>query len=149
MNKTLLTFSALLMIVAGVALVWMANQTRKPPVETMVLTATPTADVPPPPRRKKDVPAGWLDQFTLTERSGKEFRSSDMDGHVWAASVFFADCPGECHQQNLAIAQIAKEFGPEGVTFVSITCNPERDTAERLREYARNYTKSEKEWLFL
>lgn len=150
MNKALLTFSALMMLACGVALLWVATQWNRPAVETVrIPTKLTISDAPPPPRKKKDLPEGWIDKFTLTERSGKQFKSTDLDGKVWAASVFFADCPGECHQQNLAISQFAKEFGPEGVTFVSLTCNPERDTPERLREYARNYTKSDNEWLFL
>lgn len=149
MNKALLTFSALMMVLFGSLLVYMAMRAGRADVEAVVLPTQTATDAPPPPRAKKDIPPGWLDQFTLTERSGKEFKSSDLDGQVWAASVFFADCPYECKQQNESIAQFAKEFGPEGVKFVSITCNPERDTPERLREYARNFTKSEDQWLFL
>ena len=149
MNKALLGVSALGLLLSGVGLIWLANNRRTPPVEVGVLATTPTNDTRPQPRRKKDVPEGWLNEFTLTERNGKEFKSADLDGQVWAASFFFADCPGECHQQNQAIAQIAKDFGPQGVTFVSITCDPERDTPQRLREYAHTYTKSADDWLFL
>jgi protein SCO1 len=149
MRRALLMLVALLCVAGGLAVLVLARQWGQPPVEALVLTPAPRGDAPPAPRAKKDVPAGWLDQFTLTERSGRALASEDLDGKVWAASFFFADCPGECHQQNMAIAQIQREFGPQGVTFVSITCNPERDTPERLREYARTYTKSADEWLFL
>lgn len=149
MKRAVLFAVALLFLAGGVVAVMMASQMRRPPVEAQQVVVRRTTDTAPLPRAKKDVPQGWLDEFTLTERSGKKFDSAEMAGKVWAASFFFADCPGECHQQNLAIAQIAKEFGPEGVTFVSVTCNPERDTPERMREYARTYTKSPNEWLFL
>lgn len=148
MKRAVLIFVALLCIAAGSVAVMMAMQRGRPPVEVKQLTVRPTNNAPPP-RAKKDLPKGWLDEFELTERSGKKFDSKDMTGKVWAASFFFADCPGECHQQNLAIAQVAKEYAPKGVTFVSITCNPERDTPQRLQEYARTYTKSPDEWLFL
>ena len=149
MNKALLGISALGLLITGVALVWVANQWRQPIIEVGSLPTTPTTDSRPMPRSKQSLPEGWMKEFALTERSGKEFKTENMYGKVWGASFFFADCPGECRQQNLAIAQIAKEFGPQGVTFVSITCDPERDTPERLREYAHTYTKSADEWLFL
>jgi protein SCO1/2 len=151
MNKTLLFFAALLLLVAGGSAIWIAAKMNRPAIEGRSLTVAPDVkkDAPPPLLNRREVPSGWLDSFELTERSGKKFHTDDMAGKVWAASFFFADCPGECHQQNLAIAQIQKEFGPQGVVFVSITVNPERDTVARLREYAPKYTKSDNEWLFL
>lgn len=148
MKRAMLIGLALLLIVAGGAVVMRAMQMNRPPVEVRTLPAKAGNDRPPP-RAKKDVPAGWLDEFALQERNGKQFNSQDMAGKVWAASFFFADCPGECHQQNLAISQVARDFADQDVTFVSITVNPERDTPERLREYARTYTKSADKWLFL
>jgi protein SCO1/2 len=147
MKKALLVFAALAFIAGGVAVVVYAQRLNRPPVE--VRNLTPKTNNAPPPRAKKDVPAGWLDEFTLTERSGQEFQSKDMEGKVWAASFFFSKCPGECHRQNQAIAQFAKEFGPKGVTFVSISVDPDSDTPEVLRTYARNYTESATDWLFL
>lgn len=149
MNKTLLFFAALLLLVAGGTALWMAANMRRPAIEVQPLVVAKVKDGPPPLLNRRDVPKGWLDSFTLTERSGKKFNTDDMAGKVWAASFFFADCPGECHQQNLAIAQLQKEFGPQGVVFVSISVNPERDTVARLREYAPKYTRSDDEWLFL
>jgi cytochrome oxidase Cu insertion factor (SCO1/SenC/PrrC family) len=149
MNKTFLMLAAAVLFLAGVGAIWFANQYRQEPVSVKVLPSqTGTAEAPSP-RAKKDVPAGWLDSFELTERSGKKIGTEDLAGKVWAASFFFADCPGECHQQNLSIGQFQQEFGPQGVTFVSITVNPKRDTPERLREYAGRYTKSADQWLFL
>jgi cytochrome oxidase Cu insertion factor (SCO1/SenC/PrrC family) len=138
-----------LLLVAGGTAIWMAANMNRPAIEVKPLLVTNTKDGPPPLLNRRDVPAGWLDSFELTERSGKKFNTDDMAGKVWAASFFFADCPGECHKQNLAIAQLQKEFGPEGVVFVSISVNPERDTVARLREHAPKYTKSEDQWLFL
>lgn len=148
MKRAALILLALLLIAGGSAALIMATQMNRPPVEVKQLTVRP-ANEAPPPRAKKDLPKGWLDNFTLTERSGRKFHSADLEGKVWAASFFFADCPAECHRQNQSISQIAKEFGPQGVTFVSITVDPERDTTQRLQEYARTYTKSPDQWLFL
>jgi len=97
---------------------------------------------------------GWRDaavirDFKLTERSGKTFDSKSLDGQVWVTSFFFASCPTECVLQNNHVATLAREFGPKGVTFVSITCDPANDTSARLRDYANQFNADPERWLFL
>ena len=91
----------------------------------------------------------WIKEFTLTERTGKAFDSRDLAGRVWVASFFFATCPSYCVQQNQHIKHLHDEFATEGVTFVSITCDPKNDTPEKLREYARRFDADPERWLFL
>lgn len=80
-------------------------------------------------------PVRALDDFELVERSGEPVRLASLRGKVWAASFFFASCPGFCKQMNQAIAELQAELGVEGVTFVSVTVDPKNDTPERLRSY--------------
>ena len=91
----------------------------------------------------------WIEDFVLTKRNGKEFDSQELDGQVWVGSFFFATCPTTCVQQNETIQKLCEEFGPQGVRFVSITCDPEKDTPQRLREYAAPFNADPKEWVFL
>ncbi len=90
-----------------------------------------------------------IKEFSLTERSGREFDSKELDGKVWVVSFFFSSCPSTCKDQNGHVARLQKEYGPKGVTFVSISCDPETDTPERLREYAHSFNADPKHWLFL
>jgi cytochrome oxidase Cu insertion factor (SCO1/SenC/PrrC family) len=50
-------------------------------------------------------------------------------------NFFFSSCPGTCLQQNQKIKEIAQVYGPKGVRFLSITCDPEIDDPGRLAEY--------------
>jgi cytochrome oxidase Cu insertion factor (SCO1/SenC/PrrC family) len=92
---------------------------------------------------------GLLTEFTLTERSGRPFHSADLDGKVWVTSFFFASCPSACRSQNEQIKQLASDFGSRGVTFVSITCDPEIDTPDVLSRYADLFNADPQQWLFL
>jgi len=92
---------------------------------------------------------GEIKDFVLTERSGTQFDSRSLDGEVWVASFFFASCPTECQFQNEAVAGLQREFGPKGVKFVSITCDPANDTPARLRDYANRFNADPDQWLFL
>ncbi len=99
-------------------------------------------------RRKLDgnppIPA-----FKLTRADGKEFDSKSMLGKVWVASYFFANCPGPCYRLNQALAALQAEADFNDVQFVSITCDPDNDTPDELREYAKRFSADPKRWVFL
>ena len=91
-----------------------------------------------------------IEQFTLTERSGKPFRSKSLDGQIWVASFFLIKCrEGRCDRQNLHLAELDKEYGPCGVRFLSITCDPKKDNPPELARYADRFGADPKRWLFL
>jgi len=89
-----------------------------------------------------------VDNFELTERSGKPFRSADMKGKVWVATYFFTSCPGECIRlnRNIQVMQAMPEL--KDVTWVSITCDPDTDTTETLAKYADTMQADPNRWLF-
>jgi len=86
--------------------------------------------------------------FELTERSGKPFRSEDMQGRVWVVSYFFTTCPGQCLRLNSNIQILSKQADLKDVVWVSITCDPDNDTLEALRAYADRWQADPERWLF-
>ena len=46
-------------------------------------------------------------------------------------------------------SKLAKEFGPQGVVFLSITCDPANDTPVALALYAQEFAADSDQWLFL
>lgn len=88
-----------------------------------------------------------LDEFSFVERGGQTVHLADLKGKVWVASFFFTECPGFCLQMNQEVAALSQDF--PGVTFVSISVDPEKDTPERLREYAKARGADPRRWLFL
>jgi protein SCO1/2 len=91
----------------------------------------------------------WMEGFTLTERSGKLVQWKDLDGQVRVTSFFFSSCPANCLQQNLKVREIQQAYANKDVVCVSITCDPDIDSPERLREYAAKLNASPDQWLFL
>lgn len=89
-----------------------------------------------------------LEEFELTERSGKPFRSTDMKGKVWVASFFFASCAGQCPRLNATIRSLHIDPELADVTWVSITVDPDNDTLPVLQEYADRYKADPERWLF-
>jgi protein SCO1 len=90
-----------------------------------------------------------LDGFTLTERSGRVVQWGDLKGKVRVVSFFFSSCPASCLQQNMKTRDLARAYAGKDVVFVAITCDPDIDSPERLREYATKLEAQGDNWLFL
>jgi cytochrome oxidase Cu insertion factor (SCO1/SenC/PrrC family) len=89
-----------------------------------------------------------LTDFELTERSGRAFRSANMRGRVWVATFFFTTCPGNCIRLNRNIQSMHSLPELKDVTWVSITCDPETDQLQELRNYAEQWKADPDRWLF-
>lgn len=88
-------------------------------------------------------------EFQLTDQDGKVFESSSLQGKVWVGSVFFSSCPSTCRAQNQQVAKLQRKFGDRGVQFVSITCDPDKDTPKTLKSYASLFGADHEKWHFL
>jgi protein SCO1/2 len=104
-----------------------------------VVKAAKPGELPPVP----------LEKFTFTDENGEPFAMEQLKGKVWAASYFFATCPGFCLQMNYGVAELADALKDEDVTFVSFTVDPETDKPEDLKAYAKKLGADPKRWKFL
>ena len=87
-----------------------------------------------------------LSEFKFTERDGRTVSLADLEVSVFVLNFFFANCPGTCRKLNEKVAVLHKEFGPRGVKFVSVTIDPSSDTAERLKNYSKDFGADENWW---
>jgi cytochrome oxidase Cu insertion factor (SCO1/SenC/PrrC family) len=108
----------------------------------------PPASVHPQPLAGQLEPQP-VEDFTLTDSYEQPFDTRDLRGQVYVASFFFTTCPSVCRQQNQMIRSLHAEYGRQGVRFLSITCDPQNDTPEKLREYGQLYEADAEEWFFL
>jgi cytochrome oxidase Cu insertion factor (SCO1/SenC/PrrC family) len=93
--------------------------------------------------------AGWLQDFELTERSGKLIKSQDLLGEPYVACFFFSTCPGTCTRQSNKMQLLQNKFKGKPIKFVSISVDPEIDTPAVLSEYAEKFQADKERWLFL
>lgn len=145
MNKAIIFWLALLFLFCGGAVIWAGYKYS-------VRTGSGLdghAESPDGAKQPYVPDGGLLETFALTDRSGKQVRSQDFDGKVQVVSFFFSSCPSVCRQQNRQVETLVKEFGPQGVKFVSITCDPDTDTPPVLAEYARQFHSPGDQWYFL
>jgi protein SCO1/2/putative membrane protein len=102
-----------------------------------------------PPARADDL--SEVQDFSLTERSGRTVTRQDLLGKVWVASFIFTRCAGSCPQISRTMRRLQDQTaGQEDVVLVSISVDPNYDTPAFLRDYAdKRYHADPERWLFL
>jgi cytochrome oxidase Cu insertion factor (SCO1/SenC/PrrC family) len=128
--RTGLVLGALLAVAAGASL-WFSASVRDRGAAGLPVIAT-------------------VPDFTLTEASGRAVSRDDLSGGPWVADLVFTSCGGICPLMSAEMARLVSQTSSlEGVHFVSISVDPERDTPEALTRYAERYEADRSRWLFL
>jgi len=93
---------------------------------------------------------GTIPNFELTAETGEPFQGKSLAGQVWVADFIFTSCQGPCPRMSGLMRVIQKELaGVQGVTLVSFTVDPDRDTPEVLAAYGKRYQAEPGRWRFL
>ncbi len=79
-----------------------------------------------------------LAPFTLARSDGSPFGPDDLRGRIHLVYFGFTTCPDVCPTELGWMARVMRRLGPleANVQPIFITIDPERDTAERVAEYA-------------
>lgn len=92
----------------------------------------------------------YVKPFHFTTQDGLMFTDRDMLGKVCVVEYFFTTCKGICPKMNTNMKVIYEQFRNEpGFMIVSHTCNPDTDTAARLKWYADSLKVDTEKWVFL
>jgi protein SCO1 len=93
---------------------------------------------PPPVFHSIDVTGAAFGQgFELTDFNGERRTLADYRGKVVALFFGFTQCPDACPAALAKLAEVSEELGADAARLqvVFITMDPERDTAELLKNY--------------
>lgn len=93
---------------------------------------------------------GQVPDFSFTNQDGKKITNKDYEGKVYVAEFFFTTCPTICPVMNESMIKIQNKFlGNPNVGMASFTIDPEHDTPEVLKEYAKEHGISKPQWHLL
>lgn len=88
--------------------------------------------------------------FTFTTQDGHPFTQQDLAGKVSVVEYFFTTCKGICPRMNSNMQTVYDQFNSEpNFQIVAHTCDPERDSVARLKEYADSMKLNTKKWILL
>jgi protein SCO1 len=87
-----------------------------------------------------DPPATAAD-FELVDQNGQPFRLSDQQGEVVLLFFGFTNCTDECPETLSEYRRVKEQLGKlaNGVRFVFVTVDPERDTTGRIKAYLEGF----------
>jgi protein SCO1/2 len=91
-----------------------------------------------------------LPDFKLVDQNGNTVSSKDFDDKIFVANFFYTHCPTVCTTINNNVNALLSDYAKNKmITFVSITVDPQRDSASVLKEYAKKYNPPNIKWYFL
>jgi protein SCO1 len=94
-----------------------------------------------------------LPQFSLVDENGQKFTREDMLGRVWITDFVFTSCADACPRLQQKMKGLQDRLIPVeqggGVSLLSISVDPERDTPELLRQNAETYGARKGLWRYL
>jgi protein SCO1/2 len=95
---------------------------------------------------------GAAPQFALTTETGERLSLADLRDKVLAVTFIYATCKDSCPVLTAKMIALQRRLGADfgaRVRFVAITVDPETDTPEVLRGYAKSFGADRKGWSFL
>jgi protein SCO1/2 len=104
------------------------------PMGVLLLRQRPGPDLP----MLGDLPA-----FSLVAEDGKAFGKDDLLGRVWVADFVFTSCSDACPRLQAKMKGLQDRLIPPeqggNISLLSISVDPERDTPQKLKQYAETF----------
>lgn len=94
------------------------------------------------PSIDKDTLYHTIPNWEFNNQSGELINSDSLFGKIHIVDFFFSHCPTICPAKTVNIKKIQENLNNKCVTdveFLSFSVDPERDSAERLANYAKDY----------
>jgi protein SCO1/2 len=121
-----------------------------------VLPVAGFAHIPLPPKEPTEIGRRVVNtsvpDFKLTDQDGKPFQFASARGKVILVTFVFTTCPDVCPLFTANFAGIQRSLDEKKVTdylLLTITTDPERDSAAVLKDYAGRFKADLTRWSFL
>ncbi|HEY0379720.1 MAG TPA: TlpA disulfide reductase family protein [Pyrinomonadaceae bacterium] len=140
--RTALTLTTLALVAAlGVASCGKSADTQavNAPKATVTVGTKPNGPAAPPatPAGPRLLPASALDA-PLETLEGKPFKLSDLKGKVLILDLWATWC-GPCRSSIPELVNLQKEFGPKGLEVIGLDIDPDSDTPEDVKAFAKEF----------
>jgi protein SCO1/2 len=101
-------------------------------------------------KANEPLPTLWpVPAYRLVDQNGQTRTPEDLRGSVWVADFIFTSCKSVCPVLSAKMVQLQRAIPDPRMKFVSFSVDPDRDTPEALRAYARRWAPDESRWTLL
>src|SRR5688500_5138214 len=87
--------------------------------------------------------------FSLVDQNNQPITDQTLRGKPWVAAFIFTHCAGPCPMMSANMAKLQQRVEHPDLKLVSFTVDPQRDTPEVLKQYAKNFDADESRWSFV
>lgn len=99
---------------------------------------------------KKDTTYHTVGPFSFTDQEGNTINQDSVKGKIRIVNFFFARCKGVCPKMNRNLVMVFDKYqNSPDIVFISHTVDPENDSAQVLKEYARMMDVKYGRWFFV
>src|SRR5690606_3323481 len=111
----------------------------------------PSADSAPSSAEATLPELGKVGPFALTDQAGERVDNATLAGKPWVAAFMFTRCPTVCPRITAEMKKLQAAAKQKGVSlhWVSFSVDPEHDTPQVLRDYARTHGLDPGNWPLL
>ena len=121
-----------------------------------MLPSIALSHIPIPPKQPREigrrVVKTAVPDFQLIDQNGKSFQFSGKRGNLVLATFIFTTCPDVCPLFTAKFAAIQRALDEKKLKdywLLSITADPEQDSAATLKDYANRFKADLAHWSFL
>ena len=121
-----------------------------------LLPGSALAHIPIPPKAPTEIGRRVVNtavtDFRLTDQDGKDFQFANSRGKLVLVTFVFTSCPDVCPLFTANFASIQRALDEKKIKdylLLSITTDPERDTAAVLKDYGGRFKARFEHWFFL
>ena len=91
--------------------------------------------------------------FNLTDQNNESLTSEELRGKFVLYTFTYTNCPAPCYNLSTTIQEVQSrlsevELGDIEVAFVTVSFDPDRDTAEVLKAYSTSINADTEQWDF-
>ncbi len=91
-----------------------------------------------------------IPDFSFVNQNGETITQEDFKGKIYVADFFFATCPSICPKMATHLYEVQKRMKDRAdFAIISHTVNPEHDSVEVLKEYAKKVHANDEMWHFV
>lgn len=93
---------------------------------------------------------GAVPTFQMTDSQGRPFDSKLLKGKLWVADFIYTNCPGPCSRMSSEMHKVQQQVsGEKDLYLISISVDPQHDSAPVLDDFAHRFGGPAHDWIFL
>ncbi|MDO4879745.1 MAG: SCO family protein [Capnocytophaga sp.] len=92
---------------------------------------------------------GKAPSFSFVNQNGQNITNQAFKGKIYVVDFFFTSCPSICPIMSSNMVMVQNAFPKNNIGIASFSIDPEQDSPEILKEYAKRYGVTNPNWHFL